>query len=526
MNNDFFQNPPELKNQFLDDKILQSCLEWLLPKEVYKKIQKHLEHLGQRAITDLLQYSKEAEANPPRHIPYDPWGKRIDHVEVSQAWKNLEVAAAEEGIVASGYARKYDEYSRIYQAALLYLYHPSSAIFSCPLAMTDGAAKAFELFGQGKLKKKVLKHLTSTNPKEFWTSGQWMTEKTGGSDVSGTSTVAKKVGKNYELFGTKWFTSASTSQMAMLLAKTEKGLSLFYTEVRNKNNQLNKITINRLKDKLGTKALPTAELTLNGTPAILIGEEGRGVKNISALFNITRLYNSVCATANMRRGYALANDYAYKRKAFGKLLIDQPLHGHTLKQIETDVMACLFFTFYTMGLQGRDDLGKAIKEEKLLLRILTPLVKLYTAKKALITASEVLESFGGAGYVEDTGLPFLLKEAQVFSIWEGTTNVLCLDVLRSMQKENTLPVFIDDVKQKIKCAGSNLGLKKYIEEKLLEINKFVKDYSSDAELFQTKARRFSFMLCETYIAALFFEFESKNKDKAMSEIIKTWLLAR
>src|SRR5690606_4112745 len=230
----------------------------------------------------------------PVHIPYDPWGKRIDEIKVSDSWNQLHEIAAEEGIVAAGYERTQGEFSRLYQFAKLYLYHPSSAIYSCPLAMTDGAARLLELYGTEDMKERAYKFLTSRDPQTFWTSGQWMTERTGGSDVSGTSTIAKKEGDQYKLYGVKWFTSATTSQMAMTLARIEgdEKLSLFYLELRDKSGELQNIQINRLKDKLGTKALPTAELTLSGTPATLVGEAGKGIKTISTLFNITRLYNA------------------------------------------------------------------------------------------------------------------------------------------------------------------------------------------------------------------------------------------
>ena len=193
--------------------------------------------------------------------------------------------------------------------------------------------------------------------------------------------------------------------------------------LRDNDGRLRQIRIDRLKDKLGTRALPTAELALEGTPAYLIGGEGGGVKKIATVLNITRLYNACCAVGFMRRGLALARDYATRRHAFGRPLCNQPLHVETLAKLEVDFEASFHLAFFAAQLLGKQEMGTATTQEREILRLLTPLAKLFTAKKAVAVVSEVLECFGGAGYVEDTGLPMLLRDSQVLTIWEGTTNV-------------------------------------------------------------------------------------------------------
>lgn len=443
---DFFQEAPLLKNTFESDALLSVHLQKVMPADVYAGVKEHLRHVGELAVTDWLRWSREAEANEPVHVPFDPWGRRIDELRMCPGWKNLEAAASTEGVVASAYERKQGEWSRVYQAALLYLFHPSSAFVSCPLAMTDGAARAIELYGDDELKKNAFRHLTSRDPATFWTSGQWMTERTGGSDVSGTATIARKgsslPGFDWNLQGVKWFTSATTSQMAMLLARPEgaeagsRGLSLFYTETHGADGRLRNIEVMRLKDKLGTRAMPTAELRLDGTPARLVGGEGNGVKKIASLFNVTRVYNSICALGQSRRALDWAWSYSHVRTAFGKKIIDHPLHRVTLQALEDDFAKCFRLTFFVAHLLGRDECGVATESEKALLRALTPIVKLWTAKKSVEICSEVVESFGGAGYIEDVGIAKLLRDAQVLAIWEGTTNVLAMDFLRAVEKEN------------------------------------------------------------------------------------------
>ncbi|HEX6630491.1 MAG TPA: acyl-CoA dehydrogenase family protein, partial [Gemmatimonadaceae bacterium] len=344
---DFFQDPPRLGNQYDDDHLLRSWLRRALPREVHDEIEPGLRHLGARAAGDLLALADAAEREPPRHVPYDPWGRRVDVIESSDAWRALDRAAAEEGIVATAYERAHGALSRVHQLARLYLYHPSSAIYSCPLAMTDGAARTLERWGaDDPYFRGVLERLTTRDPARFWTSGQWMTERTGGSDVSGTSTVARRRGDGaYALTGAKWFTSATTSQVALTLARIvggddmnddadapagTAGLSLFLVELRDTQGTLRGIRVDRLKDKLGTRALPTAELTLIDAPARLVGGPGHGVRRSATVLNVTRLYKAVCAVANMRRALALAADYATRRVAFGRPLAEHPLHVETL----------------------------------------------------------------------------------------------------------------------------------------------------------------------------------------------------
>ncbi len=453
MSEEFHQDCPRLENQYESDALLRAYLHWRLPAAMRTEIEPELARLGARAVGDLLALDAAAEAQPPRHVPYDPWGRRVDRIEVSDAWRALDRVSAEEGIVAIAYERAHGAWSRVHQMAKLYLFHPSSATYSCPLAMTDGAARFLEVHGDEGTRE-AYERLISRDPVRFWTSGQWMTERTGGSDVSTTTTVARvdEASGAHRLFGTKWFTSATTSQMAITLARLEgapaggRGLSAFMVQLRDANGALRGIRVNRLKDKLGTRALPTAELTLDGTPALLVGGAGDGVRKIASLFTVTRVYNAVAAVAGMRRALALARDYATRRRAFGKRLDEHPLHAETLADLDARFHASFHLTFQVVELLGREECGEASEQELAMLRLLTPVAKLYTAKQAVVVASEVMESFGGAGYVEDTGIPRLLRDAQVLPIWEGTTNVLSLDVWRAIARTDALEPWLQQVR--------------------------------------------------------------------------------
>jgi len=514
MSSEFYQDAPRLTNQYNDDPLLGGYLRWRLPPAVLHEVEPALRRLGALAAGEWLALDTAAEGNPPRHVPYDPWGRRIDVIETSDAWRALDRIAAEEGLVAIGYERKHGELSRIDQFARLYLYAPSSSTYSCPLAMTDGAARLLEVYPD-EVTTPVFRHLTTRDPKQFWTSGQWMTERTGGSDVSTTSTTAVPDGDGYRLHGTKWFTSATTSQIAITLALVEgresrtRNLSVFLVRLRDEEGRLRGIRVNRLKDKLGTRALPTAELTLDGTPAHLVGGIGQGVKKISTLFNVTRVYNAVAAVAGMRRAIALAQDYARKRRAFGKLLIQHPLHAATLEAMELEWRAGFHLAFHVVELLGRFECASATPDQLARLRLLIPVVKLFTAKQAIAVASEALESFGGAGYIEDTGLPRLLRDAQVLSIWEGTTNVLSLDVLRALEKTNALDAFLRDARQRLGAlrVEALVTAASRIDQALGTIERFAAQAARNGREFaETHARAFSFALARTAAALLMAEY--------------------
>jgi hypothetical protein len=216
--------------------------------------------------------------------------------------------------------------------------------------------------------------------------------------------------------------------------------------MRDAEGRMNGILVNRLKEKLGTRKLPTAELTLDGALATPVAGLSDGVRNIAPMLNITRLWNSVCAVSSMRRGLSLARDYSRRRFAFGSVLSDRPLHLETLAGLQAELEAGFHLVMLTAELLGREEAGEGTDHDHRLLRLLTPLCKLTTGKQVTAVASEVLEAFGGAGYCEDTGLPALLRDAQVLPIWEGTTNVLSLDALRAVAKDGALPPLLSRVR--------------------------------------------------------------------------------
>jgi len=435
----FNQSPPELGNQYDDDRPLRSIIARLIPTDARAHVERELRAMGELAGGELYRLSLEDRSNEPTLTHWSPWGERIDRIEVTKLWQRGAEIVPALGVVATAYERKLGALSRVHQFALAYLFTPSSDVYTCPLAMSDGAARTLIASGNTALIDRAVPRLTSRDPKSFWTSGQWMTESTGGSDVGKSETVAtREPDGSYRLWGRKWFTSATTSEMALTLGRPEggapggRGLALFYVETRDENGRLRNIEVNRLKDKLGTRKVPTAELMLHGTPATPVIGLDHGIRNIAPMLNITRTWNTMCSVSSMRRGLALARSYAKKRHAFGALLSEKPLHLDTLADLAAETEAAAHLAFAVIEILGRLEANEARTHDETLLRLLTPIAKLTTGKQVVAVLSEVLECFGGAGYVEDTGLPVLLRDAQVLPIWEGTTNVLSMDTLRAM----------------------------------------------------------------------------------------------
>ncbi|XP_052545673.1 acyl-CoA dehydrogenase family member 11-like isoform X3 [Tympanuchus pallidicinctus] len=522
-----FQERPEPGNQYLEDALLRSYLQAHLPPKVLEEVSQELEGFGNRLLTKIRSLGWECELNPPVFRQYDAWGQRVDHIVTCSAWKRMKEIAAEEGLIAEAYERRYSNWSRVHQAVKLYLFSTASGGFNCPLAMTDGAAKVIESLGVPASLRNAFDRLTSRDPRKFWTSGQWMTERRGGSDVAnGTETVARKQPDGtYHLYGFKWFTSAADSDMALTLARIEDaegrvkqgsgGLSLFFLRVRDEEEKLNGIQVQRLKAKLGTRQMATAELWLNGAKAELISAEGRGVASISNMLNITRIHNVIGAVASMRRMISLSRQYALKRVAFGKLLKDHPLHMQTIARMEVQTRGAFLLLMEMARLLGLAETNMASEQDQLLLRLLVPVAKLYTGKQASAVAIEAMESFGGQGYMEDTGLPVIVRDTLVLSIWEGTTNVLSLDVLRSLTKSRgqAMAVFFSTVQNKLESAWSSAELQaaaQSVQDAAGRLARFCRGAASEgAAPMELAARDFSYSLARIYAGALLIEHAAR-----------------
>ncbi len=500
----FLQDAPQLPHPWRDEQRLHALLDRVLPASRRPTLDVDLHALGDYAY-DSWQRAAHNTRSKPILTQWGAWGERIDRIELTTTWREGAHITTVHSVLSAGHGDS--EYARLEEFARVYLYHVASEFYTCPLAMTDGAATAIKASGNRELIARALPHFLSRDAATFWLSGQWMTENIGGSDVSHSETTARQdANGQWRLYGRKWFSSAVVGEAALALARPDGAadgngaLTLFYVETMDGAQRKPELIIDRLKDKLGTQELPTAEIHLEGLPAWPLGDLAHGVRQVAPMLNITRTWNAVGAVASMARALALARDFATRRKAFGRPLIEQPLHAHTLADMQAEFAGAFALAFEVAHLLGRVEHQAAAEHEAALLRLLTPLAKLWTGKLAVKICSEALECFGGAGYIEDTGLPQLLRDAQVYPIWEGTTNVLSLDSLRALGGGN-LAALQTAINAWLK-ANENTPTAHAIQTTLDAAQSYLQRYGANRESLEAGARGLAFTLTRCAVAAL------------------------
>ncbi|HEX7349180.1 MAG TPA: acyl-CoA dehydrogenase family protein [Rhodanobacteraceae bacterium] len=442
----FVQSAPELPDPYATDRVLQSYLARVLPEAQRRAAEPDFKSLAAYALST---YTRQMTTTPTEPVltQWDVYGHRVDRIELTETWREGPAIAARHGLVADGHDRSLGEFARVQQFAKVYLYHAASAFYSCPLAMTDGVATALRDAPNAALRERIRPHLLSRDPATFWISGQWMTETSGGSDVGGSETVARQAPDGtWRLDGRKWFTSAINAQVVLALARPEgnpagaDGLALFALDTHTAGGAWNGISIDRLKDKLGSRELPTAEIHLHDARAELVGATQHGVRAVTPVLQVTRLWNAFGSLSTMARCLALVRDYAQRRCVFGKRLADQPLFIDSLAGREAEFEAAFHLSMEVALLLGRSEAGIGNEHDAALHRLLTPLAKLWVCATGVRIASWAVEAFGGIGYLEDSGMPLLLRDAQVLPIWEGSGNVQALDFLRALGKTGIEPL--------------------------------------------------------------------------------------
>lgn len=409
-----------------------------------------IHELGRLAGThEAQELGRLAERVPPRLKTHDRYGNRVDEVDYVPAYHQLMETAVAHGLHAAPWAD--DRPGAHVARAAKFMVWNVDAGHGCPISMTYAVVPALranpELSAQFEpllTNREYDFGLRDPATKRGLIAGMSMTEKQGGSDVRANTTTATPVGQGvYELGGHKWFTSAPMSDMFLTLAQAPGGLSCFLVPRVLPGGELNPMRLMRLKDKLGNRSNASSEIEYDGAVGWLVGEEGRGVRTIVEMVNMTRLDCVIGASAGMRTALTQATHHATHRSAFGKALVGQPLMRNVLADLAVESEAS---TTAMMRLAGAND--RAIRgdsDEAALRRIALAVTKYYVCKRAPIMAGEALECLGGNGYIEDSDLPRIYRELPLLSIWEGSGNVAALDALRAIAKEpHTLDAFFGE----------------------------------------------------------------------------------
>ena len=525
----FLQDPPQLPDPWIRDRVLRGWLDWRLSSTRRAALAPHLEALAAHALAAYRERRITPRCEPVL-TRWDAWGARVDRIALTPAWERGPAITTRHGLLWAGHADSADGAARADQFARVYLYHCASEFHTCPLAMTDGALAALVASGERALIERVRPHYLSRDPATLWLSGQWMTETSGGSDVARSETIARRdAGGQWRLYGRKWFSSAVVGEAALALARPEGAadggstLGLFHAETRDAAGNWNGLRVQRLKDKLGTRELPTAEIELDGVPAWPLGEPAHGVRKIAPMLNVTRLWSTLGALATARRALALAGDYATRRQAFGRRLTSQSLHRETLADAACAFEAAFHLAFHAALLLGRVEAGVATADEAAALRLLIPLAKLWVSKLAVALVSECLEAFGGAGYIEDTGLPQLLRDVQVFPIWEGTTNVMALDMLRALGQHGLTPLRAALTPAP---AAADAAAAQAVRDAFDAAERWLVANAGDRDRLEGGARRLGYTLARTCAAALLAEhaaWSSQRGDAAPATALTRFL---
>jgi putative acyl-CoA dehydrogenase len=380
---------------------------------------------------EALEHGRRAERNVPLLRTHDRYGNRIDQVELDPSWHWLLRGAIEREIHSLPWRDSRDG-AHVVRAALFMLWGNTNAGVMCPVSMTYAAVPALR-DGAPELAAEWEPRLTLPDYGAGALAGMAMTERQGGSDVRANITRAEPVGDGvYELHGHKWFCSYPPCDVFLVLAQAPAGLSCFLVE-RGPGMEFQ-----RLKDKLGTRSLPSSEVEFRGARGRLVGEEGRGVPAILRMVNHTRLDCLLGAATGMRRGVVEAIHHSRHRAAFGALLVDQPAMVNVLADLAIESEAA---TAAALRVARAYDSGS----EGAFRRFATAVMKYWVCKRAAPHAAEALECLGGNGFVEESSLPLLYRDAPLNSIWEGSGNVAALDVLRAMVREpDGLPAFLEE----------------------------------------------------------------------------------
>jgi alkylation response protein AidB-like acyl-CoA dehydrogenase len=454
-------------NFYLADPNLEFVCSTVMDAATFDRARPHLVDMGAVAGEELDTLAAQADRNPPQLRAFDARGERVDEIERHPAYVAMErLAFARFGLAAmshrGGVLDWADKVPHVVKYALSYLFAQSEFGLLCPVSVTDSTSRMLRLYGSDELKSRYLAKLTSTDFEQLWQGTQWMTEKTGGSDVGSSTTLARRdADGTWRLWGDKWFCSNANAEVALTLARPEgaaagtKGLGMFLVAKYLPDGSKNAWTINRLKDKLGSRSMATGEVTYAGAVAYVVGDLTQGFRQMMEMVNVSRLSNAMRAAGIMRRCLLESLVHARQRAAFGRALIELPLLRVNLLDMLLDSEAAASVVLNAAAALDRWDGGAAA--ERKLFRVLTPLAKCWITARARVVAGEAMNVRGGNGYIEEWVNARLLRDSHLGAIWEGASNVVALDVQRALLRDDAQTPLFDLITQRLDSVSEPLA---------------------------------------------------------------------
>jgi acyl-CoA dehydrogenase len=525
-------------NFYEEEPQFRVLLKELLDEEFFAYADKELLAFGEKCANEIDERARFTDREgQPKLIKFDAYGEDISEVWVNDGYRKTVEDSYNTGIV--GYVHKeIPELGRrgnyIYSYAQGYLLSQTEPGFYCPVTLTMATAYLLDQYASPELKEKFLPHVLSTGETTLYEGATFLTERQGGSDVGANVVKAVQTADGYKIYGEKYFASnAGMCGVAMVLARKEgapsgtKGLTLFAVPWRKEDGKLNGIKIRRLKDKLGVRAVPSAEVEFDGAEAYVVGDPTKGFYYMMEALNLSRVCNTVASLGIMRRAYLEAREYALKRDAFGKKLADFPMIKDSLVKmaVKLEVETRTVFKYLPLFEKVMRNEPGVSEKDIVLNRLYIALLKKESAEQAVHFAHEAIEMHGGNGYIEDFVTPRLLRDAQVLTVWEGTANILGLEVLRLMEKFNAGELFLQEMKERV--AGMNGEYVDQVRGGIEQLEKMLvslRTASHDHKTFHSK--RVAELMVKTFesVNALEYGIGGDERTQKMMEVYieETW----
>ena len=526
---------PQEKNQVLDenfhasqnfyqsDKIFRNHLKRAVSEGGLAYMQDKLQWTGQQAAGPMNDLSLQADKHGPELVKRNFLGQNINEIRFHPAyWDLMKVAVQSEMFRVKwepSLNKKFSNEKQRLGFASGYLYAMSESGQYCPLCMTDGVARLIDLFCDEEDKARLMPHIYTNKAEDLYTGAMFLTEKTGGSDVGASITTAThKEDKTYLLNGEKWFCSNANAELIFALARTDegikgtRGLSIFLIEKNLPTGEKNVMDVIRLKDKLGVRSMASAECMLTDTHGTLVGSEFEGFKVMVEMISLSRLYNSVAALSASRRALIEAYQFLSHRKSFGKTALEHALIRTKLTELGTLNVANFYLVWKAIELLDLADGGD--EKAAQLFRLVNPMTKKWSAEMGVYITRESMELMGGLGYIEDGVMPKLMRDVMVLPIWEGSGNVIILDMLRALSKSKGFEVMCDEIMRAANGSAENEIFVKEELQKLISFSEALKKMPQ--EEMESSAKLFFEKLTSLYQISLLIE--------ALNDENKEWIL--